>query len=547
MTTTPAPSAPRPAPTIPPAVAALERLGTGDRADAPAVVGIDGSHTFRALRATADRVARDVRAQHAGPHANLGVVGRPKGGFVAALLGCMQAGIPCSMIAPESRVDPRMLGLSATLDVETVDTVDTVEEPSLDTLPAGPAPVAAGEDWAVGRFRLTGDDHIALWSGIPGQVVSTICSAVSAGATLDLTPPVLADAPAMAERLHDGHVTVLVTTTPVLRTTVAAAADAAWSGLRLVLVDHGGELFTTDVTAVARVAPAATVASTYRTDRLGVPLAVHVYDGPVPPDEPDLVPAGTPPTGSTLTVIGATGRPAGFGEIGEVCSDTSTTGDLARRRPDGTVELVGAAGVSRDFDRIATLAAMRDLPGVFDVALVDDMADDGSQVWTGYVAAIDPTALRQEETRRRLAADLPERQIPRHVVALPALPLTSAGVHDLDALPEVDDDGTVVDHYVAPRTPLEQELCTVLQTLLGVERVGINDSFFQLGGFSLLATQLTTRIRESYGVTLLLRDIFDTPTVDGLAHLIVLRQLESAGGEIEALIADIEHAGTDRD
>jgi hypothetical protein len=539
MTTTPATSAPHPVPTVPPTVAALQRLGTGERADAPAVVGVDGSHTFRALRATADRVARDVRAKHSGPHANLGVVGRSTGGFVAALLGCVQAGIPCSVIAPESRVDPRFLGLSATLDV------DTVDDPSEDVLPADPAPVAAGEDWAVGRFGLTGDDRIALWSGIPGQVVSTICSAVCAGAMLDLTPPVLADAAAMAERLRDGHVTVLVTTTPVLRTAVAMAADAAWSSLRLVLVDHGGELFTADVTALRRVAPAASVASTYRTDRLGVPLAVHVYDGLVPADEPDLVPAGIPPTGSALTVINAAGRPAGFGEIGEVCSDTTPTGDLARRWPDGTLELVGAAGESRDLDRVATLAALRELPGVYDMALVDDLADDGSTLRIGYVAAADAAALDQEGTRRRLSATLPERQIPRHVVALAVLPLTSAGVHDLDALPEVDHDGTVVDQYVAPRTPLEQELCTVLQKLLAVERVGINDSFFQLGGFSLLATQLTTRIRESYGVSLMLRDIFDAPTVDGLAHLIVLRQIETAGDDIEALLAEIEHAATD--
>jgi len=98
---------------------------------------------------------------------------------------------------------------------------------------------------------------------------------------------------------------------------------------------------------------------------------------------------------------------------------------------------------------------------------------------------------------------------------------------------------------VAPRTPMEHQLTGILQELLGVDRVGIHDSFFELGGFSLLATQLTTRIREQFEVELSLRDVFASPTVDRLAQLIVLTQANELSGaeDLEALLNEIERTG----
>jgi hypothetical protein len=547
MTTTPAGSVPDSMPGPPPAVAALDRLARGDRAGAPAVVGMDGSATFGWLAAAAGRVAAEVRATHAEPGAHLGIVRRPTAGFVAAVLGCLQAGVAFSVIAPQPQVDPRYLGVTATLDPD--DAPDDASSGIEASSPAPPVRHPAGDgdaDWAVARFGLSAQDGIALWSGLPGQVVSTICTAVCAGAPLVVAPPVLADPAAIVERFGADGVTVLVTTAPILRVAAARAGEGAWRALRLVVVDHGGELLAADLAALHRVAPDAVVASTYRSDRSGVPLAVHVHGGPPTVACAALVPVGSPLPGSALSLRNAADRPAGIGEVGEVCAGPTRTGDLARRLPDGTLELVGKVGVERDLDRGATLAALRELPGVHDAVLVDDLDGDGAPLRIAYVAAagvvVDPA-----QVRRSLATALPERLVPRHIVGLAVLPLTSAGLHDLDALPETDRDGVVVDHYVAPRTPLEHELCTMLRELLGVDRVGVDDSFFQLGGFSLLATQLTTRIRESQGVTLTLRDVFDAPTVDGLAQLIVLRQIESAGGdELEALLTEVEHAAADQ-
>ena len=97
------------------------------------------------------------------------------------------------------------------------------------------------------------------------------------------------------------------------------------------------------------------------------------------------------------------------------------------------------------------------------------------------------------------------------------------------------------DRVIAPRTTLERWLTEVFQELLGVERIGVHDSFFELNGFSLLATQMTARVRAEFDVELPLREVFGAPTVEGLARMILWKQSERAdAGELEALLAAIE-------
>jgi acyl carrier protein len=122
---------------------------------------------------------------------------------------------------------------------------------------------------------------------------------------------------------------------------------------------------------------------------------------------------------------------------------------------------------------------------------------------------------------------LPDYMIPSVFVDVPALPVTSHGKVDRNALPAPDGANTLADEaYVAPRTLVEERLAAILATLLGIESVGINDNFFLLGGHSLLGTQLITNISRSFGVELSLLTLFDHPTVAGMA------------GEIERLVRD---------
>src|SRR5438552_3814428 len=99
------------------------------------------------------------------------------------------------------------------------------------------------------------------------------------------------------------------------------------------------------------------------------------------------------------------------------------------------------------------------------------------------------------------------------------------------------------DTYAAPRTPMEGRLAGILADLLVIERVGVYDSFFELGGFSMLATRLIARVRESFGVELAVRDVFESPTVDELARLVLRAHGEQSGeDDFEELLAEIQQA-----
>ncbi|WP_460902194.1 phosphopantetheine-binding protein, partial [Paraburkholderia jirisanensis] len=124
------------------------------------------------------------------------------------------------------------------------------------------------------------------------------------------------------------------------------------------------------------------------------------------------------------------------------------------------------------------------------------------------------------ELRAFLADQLAEYMVPAAFVVLPALPLTPNGKLDRQALPAPDQGALATRAYEAPLGEVETTLAAIWQQLLGIERVGRNDHFFELGGHSLLAVQLMTRIRESFGIEVLLKSLFDGPLLSQLAdHL----------------------------
>ncbi|TDP93021.1 non-ribosomal peptide synthetase [Labedaea rhizosphaerae] len=131
-----------------------------------------------------------------------------------------------------------------------------------------------------------------------------------------------------------------------------------------------------------------------------------------------------------------------------------------------------------------------------------------------------PSAL-VAELRRAAVAALPEYMRPATWTLLPAIPVTASGKRDRRALPAPDSARPVLaGGYVAPGSALEQRLCQVWQEVLGLDRVGVTDDFFALGGHSLLVTQLVVRVRDELGVQVPLQTVFDVPTVTGMAEVV---------------------------
>jgi non-ribosomal peptide synthetase component F/acyl carrier protein len=534
---------------------AVDRQAQGPKR--AAVVDAYGEWSYSWLSEAADRVARELARREVRAGDRIGVVLRPAAGFVAALLGSMKAGATVTVVEGSDPLGARSRGLSTVVDVSppdplaeaTIDLSAVVRETIDPPAPrAGPESSVSTRDWAVDQFGLSRDDRFAVLSSEPGHVVSALSSAVHAGATLVIPDgSVNGDAGTLATWLRTNAISVLLLTPPVLRALAAQAqpSSAALPALKCVFVDNAGEFLPHDVEALRALSPDCRCVGIYRVGPDGRPLATYV----VPDDwrvdmAPLRVSLGVGLPNRPVAVVDAGGRAVATGEVGEICFGSSRTGDLGRRWPDGSLEFVRRVSASPIVEPIETVATLREMPGVRDAVVIERIGPDGGNALRGYVAGSDGQ-LQAVRVTAFLRARLPGYLIPEHIVVLDQLPLTPGGDYDLDALP--DPDAGAEPDYVAPRTPLERELTDVVEELLDIDRVGVHDSFFELGGFSLLATQLTTRIRSRYNVEFGLRDIFESPTIDGLAQLIVRAQGELSGtAELEALLDEIERSADPR-
>ncbi|MCP4261672.1 MAG: amino acid adenylation domain-containing protein [Planctomycetes bacterium] len=124
-----------------------------------------------------------------------------------------------------------------------------------------------------------------------------------------------------------------------------------------------------------------------------------------------------------------------------------------------------------------------------------------------------------QELHGLLWEKLPDYMIPTNMVILDAIPLTSHGKIDRKALPTLEMTEDEED-YIAPGTPTEEIVCAIWSEVLGRERLGIYDNFFDMGGHSLMATQVISRIREAFHIELQVRGLFEYPTVSKLSKTI---------------------------
>ncbi|MBD2562852.1 MULTISPECIES: non-ribosomal peptide synthetase [Nostoc] len=201
------------------------------------------------------------------------------------------------------------------------------------------------------------------------------------------------------------------------------------------------------------------------------------------------------------------------------------TGDLARYLPDGTIEYLGRIdnqvkirGFRIELGEIETvLSQHEDVQASCVIARQDN---PGDKRLVAYLVAHQDCKPAISELRQFLKAKLPEYMVPSAFVILKSLPLTPNGKVDRRALPKPDLDTTILEKYVAPRTPIEEMLALLWAQVLKLELVGIRDNFFELGGHSLLATQLVSRIRTWFKVELPLRELFTSATVFELARSI---------------------------
>ncbi|MBN1481966.1 amino acid adenylation domain-containing protein [candidate division KSB1 bacterium] len=322
---------------------------------------------------------------------------------------------------------------------------------------------------------------------------------------------------------------------------------------RLSVVVSAGEAVTPDI--VRRWAPGRTYINGYGPTENTV--AASSYEAPREKLPTGSVPIGRPFANMQLYILNKYLEPVPIGVPGELCIAGSglargylhrpdltaekfipnpfsdfpgermyRSGDLTRYTSEGNIEFLGRIdfqvkirGFRIELGEIEAVLSHHD--NVRDAVVLAKEDANGQTMLIGYVIPQQGSAIDQSQLQSFVRDQLPDYMVPSIILTLESFPLTSSGKVDRRALPEPDMEAFAKSReYVAPRNETETQLAAIWQDILSLDRVGVTDSFFDLGGHSLMATQLVSRIRDAFGVELPLRDIFETPTIASLTLLV---------------------------
>jgi amino acid adenylation domain-containing protein len=539
--------------------------------------------TYGELLRRAGRIARRLVARGLRPEERVAVAAERSPNLIAALLGILQAGgayLPLDPVSPAERLHWMLRDADATLLVDMLDPRDDDEEPragpSLLALPKIPAESLACVMYTSGStgtpkgVAVTHRNVIRLVRGAgyadlgPEQTWLQYAPVSFDASTLEIWAPLLNGGRLV---LFPGRTGPLDELARVVETHGVTSAwltaglfhemvDGCLAGLRplsqllaggdvispvharraleahpgLTLIDGYGPTEGTTFTCCHRMTEARQVGGD------GIPIGRPIGNAQVRVLDERLAPVpigawGELSAGGDGLARGYLGRPELTAErfvpdaFGEAGSRLYRTGDRVRHRADGLLEFSGRLdgqvkirGFRIEPGEIE--AALVAHPGVREAVVVARRDRDREIRLVAYVAGNVP-GMAAEELRRHLRERLPEPMVPAAFVVLAALPLTANGKVDRKALPApAEAAGELQASHLPPRTDLEERIARVWCEVLGVERVGVHDGFFDLGGHSLLLLRVVSRLREVLGRDLPNVLLFEYPTVASLAAVL---------------------------
>jgi amino acid adenylation domain-containing protein len=370
-------------------------------------------------------------------------------------------------------------------------------------------------------------------------LVEVLAAAIS-GATLVVAPPEVYGGQELAALLRDEHITHLLSTPSVLATVDPTGLDdiqlalvggevcppelvRRWSGGRVMRNAYGPTETTCSVTLTDPIAPhdKVTIGSLMR----GVSAVVLDHRlRPLPPGA-----AGELYLATAGVARGYHQRPALTGSrfvansFGKPGSRLFRTGDRVRWTAQRTLEFLGRTddqvkirGFRIELGEIN--AALHCNDDITFATTVVHQTPAGDPVLVSYVMLRSAGAITPESLKAQAAQFLPDYMVPASIMVLDAVPLTPTKKLDRGALP-APEFGSSPASRRDPATAAERSVAAVFARILAVHPVGADDSFFDLGGDSLSATRVVAAINAEQGTTLGVRDLFDTPTVAALAHV----------------------------
>ncbi|MGW6985745.1 non-ribosomal peptide synthetase, partial [Streptomyces sp. NPDC054932] len=542
--------------------------------DATALTFGASALSYRELNARANRLARFLVEQGAGPEKFVAVVLPRSADLVVSLLAVLKSGAAYVPVDPEFPADRIAYVLEDSRPVLTLTEEVLAGFGAGDAYDAGDLGVpgdpgrAAYAIYTSGstgrpkgvvipdgalanflgsmqdRFRLSADDRMLAVTTVGFDIAGLeMYLPLLNGAGLVLADrEAVKDPSVLGALLSASGATVMQATPSLWHALVEATVDL--SGLRVLV---GGEALPSDL-AVSLAGAARSVTNLYG------PTETTIWSTVADVTASDAVTIGRPIANTRVYVLDAALRPVAPGVPGELYIageglargylgrpsltaerfvadpfDSSAggrmyrTGDLVRWTAGGAVEYIGRTdfqvkvrGFRIELGEVeSALNAVTGVAGA--TAVVREDRPGNRQLVAYYVGDADPAAVRAQ-----IATGLPDYMVPGALVALDEFPLTPNGKVDRAALPAPQWSATAAGGGRRPADAREELLCQIFADVLGLPAaVGPDDSFFDLGGHSLLATRLVSRIRSSFGREIGIRAVFESPTVAGLALRLV--------------------------
>ncbi|KLU56719.1 hypothetical protein EL84_10640 [Paenibacillus sp. VT-400] len=394
---------------------------------------------------------------------------------------------------------------------------------------------------------ITNRDHVLQLSSYSFDgAIFDIFGALTNGARLVLVPrETLLEIGLLADLIQRQRISVMFITTAFFNVLVDVNVNC-FRDVRAIL--FGGERVS-----VGHVRKALAHLGAGRLNHVYGPTESTIFTTYLPVDFVDesalTVPIGRPISNTTVYIVDSRNKLLPIGVVGELCVGgeglvrgynnrpeltaekfvhnpfTSgelmyRTGDLAKWLPDGTIEYVGRTddqvkirGFRIELGEIET--QLQKVEGIRKTTVFARENVSGEKQLCAYYEA--DCELPAAELKSVLSQELPAYMIPTYLIQLERLPLTTNGKVDRRSLPAPEESLQPGEGHTPPRTPLEANLVEIWKSVLGLEHIGVHDNFFDLGGHSLRATTLVSKVHQELNVELPLRDVFRYSTIEQMA------------------------------
>jgi len=542
--------------------------------DAVAVVFQDKHLTYRELNRRANQLAHHFRKLGVGPEAPVGLCMERSLEMVIGLLGILKAGgayVPIDPAYPAQR-------LAFMLEDSRTQVLLTQKHLLERFSEQGTKAVCVDADWrTIGQESkenpdsgVTADNlaYVIYTSGSTGRPKGVQVPHRAVVNLLMISRKVTTDPVQLLAKLSSQSVTVMQATPA----TWQMLLGAGWEGSRELKILCGGEVLSQEL-AAQLLSRSSSLWNLYGPTETTIWSAIHRVElGDT------RIPIGRPIANTQIYILDSRLQPVPIGvpgelHIGGIClargyvghPDLTAekfipdpfgveagallykTGDLARYLPDGDIEFLGRIddqvkirGFRIELGEIESVLAQN--PALRQVVVVVHQDSPGEKRLVAYVVPHAEQTLTTTDLLSLLKSKLPEYMLPSTFVFLDALPLTPNGKVDRRALPEPGAErAELKEAYVAPRTAVQKKLADIWTEVLKLERLGIHDNFFDIGGHSLKATQVMSRVRAVFEMDVPLRTLFEKPTVEELAVVVTERRAERvAGEEVSSILAEVE-------